>query len=135
MGGAQAVWLMQHFPRLVSLVVAVPGLRPPSPAVVHCCCPLPRRPRNAPSNRPCPSHFIHTHTELTLLCRHPFVQALDFGDVVVHVFTPDQRAYYDLDSFYATAEEVDWKSDAPADAQQQQQPRAGQPPAQPRWTT
>lgn len=31
---------------------------------------------------------------------------LDFGDVVVHIFTPDQREYYDLESFYGAAEEV-----------------------------
>lgn len=31
---------------------------------------------------------------------------LDFGDVVVHIFTPDQRDYYDLESFYGAAEEI-----------------------------
>ncbi len=31
---------------------------------------------------------------------------LDFGDVVVHIFTPEQREFYDLESFYGTAEEV-----------------------------
>ncbi len=33
-------------------------------------------------------------------------EVLDFGDVVVHIFTPDQREYYDLESFYGAAEEV-----------------------------
>ncbi|KAF6258583.1 hypothetical protein COO60DRAFT_1518046 [Scenedesmus sp. NREL 46B-D3] len=33
-------------------------------------------------------------------------EVLDFGDVVVHVFTADQREHYDIDSFYAAAEEV-----------------------------
>jgi hypothetical protein len=33
-------------------------------------------------------------------------EVLDFGDVVVHVFTSDQREHYDIDSFYAAAEEV-----------------------------
>ena len=28
------------------------------------------------------------------------------GAVVAHVFTPDQREHYDLESFYAAAEEV-----------------------------
>lgn len=43
-------------------------------------------------------------------------EVLDFGDVVVHVFTAEQREHYDLDSFYAQAEEValpflaDWKA-------------------------
>lgn len=31
---------------------------------------------------------------------------LDFGDVIVHVFTPEQREYYDLESFYGAAGEV-----------------------------
>jgi ribosomal silencing factor RsfS len=31
---------------------------------------------------------------------------MDFGDVVVHIFTPEQREYYDLESFYGAAEEV-----------------------------
>ena len=31
---------------------------------------------------------------------------LDFGDVVVHLFTAEQREYYDLESFYGAAEEV-----------------------------
>lgn len=33
-------------------------------------------------------------------------EVLDFGDVVVHVFTGEQREHYDIDSFYAAAEEV-----------------------------
>ncbi|BDA50417.1 probable ribosomal silencing factor RsfS at C-terminar half [Coccomyxa sp. Obi] len=33
-------------------------------------------------------------------------EVLDFGDVVVHIFTPDQREYYDLESFYGAAEEI-----------------------------
>jgi hypothetical protein len=43
-------------------------------------------------------------------------EVLDFGDVVVHVFTADQREHYDIDSFYAAAEEVplpfleDWEA-------------------------
>ena len=31
---------------------------------------------------------------------------LDFGDVVIHVMSEDQRNYYDLESFYGAAEEV-----------------------------
>ena len=41
-------------------------------------------------------------------------ELLDFGDVVVHVMTADEREYYDLESFYAAAEEVELPFDAEA---------------------
>jgi ribosome-associated protein len=28
---------------------------------------------------------------------------LDYGDVIVHIFGPDEREYYDLESLWATA--------------------------------
>lgn len=31
---------------------------------------------------------------------------LDYGDVVVHVMTAEERDYYDIESFYGAAEEV-----------------------------
>eukprot|EP00890_Picochlorum_soloecismus_P003168 jgi/Picsp_1/3852/NSC_01364-R1_protein len=34
-------------------------------------------------------------------------ELLDFGDVVVHVLTAEEREYYDLESFYAAADEVE----------------------------
>ena len=34
-------------------------------------------------------------------------ELLDFGDFVVHVMTAEEREYYDLESFYAAAEEVE----------------------------
>jgi hypothetical protein len=34
-------------------------------------------------------------------------QVLDFGSIVCHVFTAEQREYYNLDDFYALAEEVE----------------------------
>lgn len=34
-------------------------------------------------------------------------EVLDFGDAVIHVFTAEQREYYDLESFYGAAEEVE----------------------------
>lgn len=34
-------------------------------------------------------------------------EVLDFGDVVLHCFTPDQREFYDLEGFYGAAEEVE----------------------------
>lgn len=33
-------------------------------------------------------------------------ELLDFGGLVVHVMTADEREYYDLESFYAAADEV-----------------------------
>jgi ribosome-associated protein len=33
-------------------------------------------------------------------------ECLDFGSVLVHVMTPEQREYYDIESFYATCEDV-----------------------------
>lgn len=33
----------------------------------------------------------------------------DFGDVVVHVFEPNTRAYYDLELLWGDATKVDWK--------------------------
>jgi ribosome silencing factor RsfS/YbeB/iojap len=52
-------------------------------------------------------------------------EVIDFGDVVVHVFTPEQREYYDIESFYAAAEELD----LPFEAQEQQQQQQGLPPS------
>lgn len=40
---------------------------------------------------------------------------LDYGDVVVHVFLDETRAYYDLDRLWADAPRVDWDV-APAPA-------------------
>ena len=34
-------------------------------------------------------------------------EVLDFGSIVCHVFTPEQREHYNLDDFYALAEEVE----------------------------
>ena len=34
------------------------------------------------------------------------MQVQDYGDVVIHVFEPAQREYYDLEGFYGAAEEV-----------------------------
>ena len=33
-------------------------------------------------------------------------ELLDWGDVVVHLFTAHERNYYDLEGFYGAAEEV-----------------------------
>lgn len=55
-------------------------------------------------------------------------ELLDYGDVVVHVFTPEQREYYDIESFYAAAEEVDLPFE-----QQEQQGQQSRTTGQ--WTT
>jgi ribosome-associated protein len=39
---------------------------------------------------------------------------LDFVDVVVHVFDPAARAYYDLEMLWGDAERVLWRPRAPA---------------------
>ena len=38
---------------------------------------------------------------------------MDFGDVVLHVFTEDGRKLYDLENLKADAERIDWKSLVP----------------------
>jgi ribosome-associated protein len=43
---------------------------------------------------------------------------LDYGDIVVHVFVDETRAYYDLDRLWADAPRVDWDAaSAPAAAE------------------
>lgn len=37
----------------------------------------------------------------------------DFGDIVLHVFTPDARALYDLENLWGDATRVDWKMHLP----------------------
>ena len=37
----------------------------------------------------------------------------DFVDVIVHVFSPDARGYYDLDGLWGDAPVVDWQTGAP----------------------
>jgi ribosome-associated protein len=38
---------------------------------------------------------------------------LDYGDVVLHVFLENQRQYYELDEFWATAPVIDFNSGKP----------------------
>ena len=33
----------------------------------------------------------------------------DYGDIVVHVFDPDTRAYYGLEDLWADAKRIDWE--------------------------
>lgn len=35
---------------------------------------------------------------------------VDFVDVVAHLFSPDQREYYDLESLWGDAPRIDWAS-------------------------
>jgi len=39
---------------------------------------------------------------------------VDFFDVVVHVFNPDARQYYDLDGLWGDAKRIDWQPEAAA---------------------
>ena len=34
---------------------------------------------------------------------------IDYGDVVVHVFTEETRAYYEIERLYRDVPRVDWK--------------------------
>ena len=38
---------------------------------------------------------------------------VDFVDVVVHLFNPDSRRYYDLDNLWGDAPKVDWENISP----------------------
>jgi ribosome-associated protein len=40
----------------------------------------------------------------------------DFVDVVLHLFSPEARGYYDLDGLWGDAPQVDWQAGAPAAA-------------------
>jgi ribosome-associated protein len=35
---------------------------------------------------------------------------LDYGDVVIHVFSPEGREFYDLDDLWGDAPRIDWKN-------------------------
>ncbi len=37
---------------------------------------------------------------------------LDYGDVVIHLFSPDSRAYYNLERLWGDAVEVEWSPTA-----------------------
>src|SRR3954454_22702852 len=37
---------------------------------------------------------------------------VDFGDVVVHVFTDEIRAYYEIERLYRDVPKIDWRTDA-----------------------
>jgi ribosome-associated protein len=37
---------------------------------------------------------------------------IDFVDVIVHVFTPESRMFYDLDNLWGEAKSVDWEKES-----------------------
>jgi ribosome-associated protein len=39
---------------------------------------------------------------------------LDYGEVIVHVLTPSERSYYDLESFWGHGEQIRWVPQPPA---------------------
>lgn len=72
---------------------------------------------------------VRSRTQLAAVARHlldtlraeglrPFVApdrasdhwvVIDYGDVVVHLFDADTRAYYDLENLWGDAEPMDWE--------------------------
>lgn len=40
---------------------------------------------------------------------------MDYGDVVIHVFSPEGREFYDLDDLWGDAPRIDWKTTATLD--------------------
>lgn len=36
----------------------------------------------------------------------------DYGEVIVHIFMPDERDYYDLEAFWGHAEEIPFQADS-----------------------
>jgi ribosome-associated protein len=40
---------------------------------------------------------------------------LDYGDIVLHVFTPEARGTYDLEHLWADADRVDWQANGVAE--------------------
>ncbi|HEY8666160.1 MAG TPA: ribosome silencing factor [Tepidisphaeraceae bacterium] len=46
---------------------------------------------------------------------------VDFVDVILHVFSPDARLYYDLDNLWGDARKVQWQTEAELAAEQARQ--------------
>jgi ribosome-associated protein len=40
---------------------------------------------------------------------------IDYGDVVVHVFTDEMRQYYEIERLYRDVPRVDWQLEVPAE--------------------
>ena len=40
---------------------------------------------------------------------------IDYGDVVVHVFTEEMRQYYEIERLYRDVPSVDWAAEVPAE--------------------
>ena len=54
---------------------------------------------------------------------------IDFVDVVVHVFSPEARGYYDLDGLWGDARPVEWREDGTAQTAVQPTDHDAQQPA------
>ncbi|GFR40861.1 hypothetical protein Agub_g1511 [Astrephomene gubernaculifera] len=76
----------------------------------------------------------HGRARLNLPGSSPW-ETLDFGDVVLHLFTAEQREYYDIESFYAAAEEVELPFGPPDGPMGQRGGAAAAAGQQPTWST
>ena len=56
---------------------------------------------------------------------------LDYGDLVIHLFRPETRAYYALESLWADAPRLDWQGDGKARLPRLRK-RTPRPPAEPK---
>ncbi len=51
---------------------------------------------------------------------------LDYGDVVVHIFTPEKRDYYQVEMLWGDAPKLDWAARKARRAGEQENKRAGE---------
>ncbi len=53
---------------------------------------------------------------------------IDYGDFVVHIFSPEDRSYYALEEIWGDALQLDWKDSPPARPESNPQPQKSQDP-------
>ncbi len=47
---------------------------------------------------------------------------IDYGDFVVHIFSPEDRAYYALEDIWGDAPHLDWQEPSATTAEQRDEP-------------